>query len=112
MMIKDKFYNSFFGLILGIQFLYLGLSMFIPQLPGWKMFAEVEHVSIQITNDAQNEIPYSTFMATVYYNFSKTHALSLTKFLCQKKNNEILYLNINKKERYEFKKPNCEARKN
>jgi hypothetical protein len=109
MILKEKIFNIVFTVVLFVQIFYLILSFFVPQLPGWKMFLDTERLSIEMTNEHHQHVSYQSYMPTTAYSFSRPTILSLTRFICIKSHDKILYLKINNNEKYEFQKPNCEA---
>lgn len=103
--------QKFFKAILVAEVIYLGASFFIPQLPGWKMFARFEHLEFKLFDGDGKEINYQPYLPAVNYQLSLSTALKLSKFICAKKTDPKITLVISDKEKYLFQGPGCDFQK-
>lgn len=84
-MAVSHFKKILFKTIVILQIAYLMLSLFIPPMPGWKMFATLELTPFNITNlNTGLVIDANKYMVPVYYTVSNDHLLELAQFICRK----------------------------
>ncbi len=108
--LSERTYHFILNMVFGFEFAYLLITFSVPELPGYKMFAKIEHISVLIKNEKGQKIDFFSYMPTVYYQIDKTLAMKMARFICQKRSDSALYLILKNNERYEFKKPNCNSK--
>lgn len=93
------------------EILYLTASFFIPQIPGWKMFASFERLDFKLVDGNGNTIDHRPMLPTVVYQFSQYRILNFSKFACLKRDDRKVILIISEKEKYLFQGPSCDYQK-
>lgn len=74
----------FFAFLL-LETFYLMMTVFVPFLPGWRMFEAIERAPFQIINyDSKKNIDVSKYLPPVYYDLSPPIIKELAQFICRK----------------------------
>lgn len=104
-------FRAFFKALLLVEVFYLSASFFIPQIPGWKMFASFHHIDFKLIDSEGRAIDYRPFLPTVTYQLSKPTALKLAQFICLKSANKKMTLIISEDEKYFSQGLKCDFQK-
>jgi hypothetical protein len=102
--------RKMFKRLLVFQTIYFILSVFIPFLPGWKMFSEVQHPKFRIFKSDGVEINSKIYMPRVAYFVGEATISDLATFICEKEH-QSLVLKFEDGRSFAFTEHKCEAEK-
>lgn len=91
-----------------IEILYLLAAIFIPALPGWKMFVTTSWPKFEMIDDQQKKINVDKYLLNPTYSLNTADVIGLAEFICRKEiTSKKIQLVFNAGKKYEFTRPDC-----